>query len=98
MEYETETSKILLENKVLSLIKPENKLLSLLQDYEIKSVFERLQDYVCLSGRVIRLQKRGRITRVFLREREGYLLSTLVKFLDLKFGPVFCFRSLSFYR
>ena len=54
----TETSKILLEykllslikleNKLLSLIKLENKLLSLLQDYKIKFVFEtkRLQDSV----------------------------------------------------
>ena len=44
----TETSKILLEYKLLSLIKLENKLLSLLQDYKIKSVFEtkRLQDSV----------------------------------------------------
>ena len=44
---------------------------------------ERLEDYVCLKRRLTRLQKRGRITRVFLREREGYLLFGLVKFLDL---------------
>ena len=56
----------------------ENKTLSEeLQDYKVKYAFEteRLQDYVCLKGRVTRLQKRGRITRVFLREGEGYLLS-----------------------
>ena len=54
-----ETSKILLEQKFLSLIKLENKLLYLiqalkiklskeLQDYKVKSVFEteRLQDSV----------------------------------------------------
>ena len=54
-----ETSKILLEQKFLSLIKLENKLLSLiqalkiklsgeLQDYKVKSVFEteRLKDSI----------------------------------------------------
>ena len=41
--------------------KPENKTLSEeLQDYKVKSVFEteRLQDYVCLKGRVTGLQER----------------------------------------
>ena len=48
----TETSKILLEYKLLSLINLENKLLSLLQDYKIKFVFEtkRLQDSVWREG------------------------------------------------
>ena len=41
--------------------KLENKTLSEeLQDYKVKSVFEteRLQDYVCLKGRVTGLQER----------------------------------------
>ena len=49
MEYETETSKILLENKLLSLIQVlKIKLFEELQDYKVKTVLEteRLQDSV----------------------------------------------------
>ena len=51
-----------------------------LQDYKVKSVFEtkRLQDYICLKGRVTGLQES-------FQRREGYLLSGI---LDLNFGPL----------
>ena len=66
---------------LLSLIKLENKLSLIhalkiktlskeLQDYKVKSV-KGLQDYICLRER-LQDYKRGRITKVFLRERESY--------------------------
>ena len=42
----TKTSKILLEKKLLSFIKLENKLLSLLQDYKIKSIWKVTRLYL----------------------------------------------------
>ena len=77
----TETNKIL--KILLSLIKLENKL-SLIQALKIKTLSKELQDYKVKSvKRVTRLYlfgreglqdyKRGRITKVFLRERESYL-------------------------
>ena len=77
----TETNKIL--KILLSLIKLENKL-SLIQALKIKTLFEELHDYkvksvkrvtrLYLSGREgLQDYKRGRITKVFLRERESYL-------------------------
>ena len=68
--------------KPLSLIKNENKFRPLiqalknktlseeLQDYKVKSV-KGLQDYICLREG-LQDYKRGRITKVFLRERESY--------------------------
>ena len=75
----TETNKIL--KILLSLIKLENKL-SLIQALKIKTLFEEvqdykvksvkgLQDYICLREG-LQDYKRGRITKVFLRERESY--------------------------
>ena len=50
----------------------ENKTLSEeLQDYKVKSISESLQDSVWREW--LQDYKRGRITRVFLRERESYL-------------------------
>ena len=77
----TKTNKIL--KILLSLIKLENKL-SLIQALKIKTLFEELHDYkvksvkrvtrLYLSGREgLQDYKRGRITKVFLRERESYL-------------------------
>ena len=77
----TETNKIL--KILLSLIKLENKL-SLIQALKIKTLFEELHDYkvksvkrvtrLYLSGREgLQDYKGGRITKVFLRERESYL-------------------------
>ena len=77
----TETNKIL--KILLSLIKLENKL-SLIQALKIKTLSKELQDYkvksvkrvtrLYLSGReMLQDYKRGRITKVFLRERESYL-------------------------
>ena len=67
---------------LLSLIKLENKL-SLIQALKIKTLSEELQNYIVKSVKGLQdyiclregLQdyKRGRITKVFLRERESYL-------------------------
>ena len=67
---------------LLSWIKLENKLSFLqalkiktpseeLQDYKVKSV-KGLQGYICLREG-LQDYKRGRITKIFLRERESYL-------------------------
>ena len=67
--------------------KLENKTLSEeWQDYKVKSIFEteRLQDSVWREG--LQDYQRGRITKVFLREGEGYLLSRDWT-LTLKFEP-----------
>ena len=67
-----ETNKILLENTSVFDTSFENKTLSEeLQDYKIKSV-KGLQGYICLREG-LQDYKRGRITKVFLRERESYL-------------------------
>ena len=58
----------------------ENKTLSKeLQDYKVKSIFEieRLQDYICLKGRVTRLQERKDYKNLFKGE---------TAILDLNFG------------
>ena len=66
---------------LLSLIKLKNKP-SLIQALKIKTLFEEvrdykvksvkgLQDYICLREG-LQDYKRGRITKVFLRERESY--------------------------
>ena len=65
------------------------KLFEELQDYEVKSVFEteRLQDYICLKGRVTRLQERKNYKSLSKGEGESYLLSrvwTLI--LSLRIG------------
>ena len=48
-----------------------------LQDYKVKIVLEieRLQDYICLKGRVPGLQERKDYKSLSKGEREGYLLS-----------------------
>ena len=67
---------------LLSWIKLENKLSFIqalkiktlseeLQDYKVKSV-KGLQGYICLREG-LQDYKRGRITKIFLRERESYL-------------------------
>ena len=66
---------------LLSLIKLKNKssliqalkiktLFEEVQDYKVKSV-KGLQDYICLREG-LQDYKRGRITKIFLRERESY--------------------------
>ena len=67
----------------------ENKTLSEeLQDYKIKSV-KGLQGYICLREG-LQDYKRGRITKVFLRERESYLgPKSWTSELDLEFEPQF---------
>ena len=68
-----------------------------LQDYKVKSV-KGLQDYICLREG-LQDYKRGRITKVFLRERESYLgPKTWTLEMDLESEPVFCLQSLSIYR
>ena len=58
-----------------------------LQDYKIKSV-KGLQGYICLMGG-LQDYKRGRITKVFLRERESYLgPKSWTSELDLETEPV----------
>ena len=83
---------------LLSLIKLENKLSLIqvlkiktlseeLQDYKVKSV-KGLQDYICLREG-LQDYKRGRITKVFLRERESYLgPRTGLGNLNLKIGTL----------
>ena len=69
---------IILENKLLSLIQAlKIKLFEELQDYKVKSVLEteRLQDYICLKGRVTRLQEKKDYKSLSKGERESYLLS-----------------------
>ena len=62
---------IKLENKLSFLQALKIKILSEeLQDYKVKSV-KGLQDYICLREG-LQDYKRGRITKVFLRERESY--------------------------
>ena len=77
-----------------------NKTLSKeLQDYKEKSV-KGLQGYICLREG-LQDYKRGRITKVFLREkeRESYLgPKTVTGNLNLRIEPAFCLQSLSIYR
>ena len=64
----------------------ENKILSEeLQGYKVKSVFEtiRLQDYICLKGKVTRLQDRKDYKS--LSKGEWAIFEPLR--LDLEFGP-----------
>ena len=71
---------IKLENKLLSLIQAlKIKLSEELQDYKVKIVLEteRLQDYICLKGRVTRLQERKDYKSLSEGEGESYLLSTV---------------------
>ena len=67
----------------------ENKTLSKeLQDYKVKSV-KGLQGYICLREG-LQDYKRGRITKVFLRERESYLgPKSWTSELGLEFEPQF---------
>ena len=64
------------ENKFRPLIQAlKNKTLSEeLQDYKVKSV-KGLQDYICLKGRVTRLQEKKDYKSLSKGERESYLLS-----------------------
>ena len=69
---------IKLENKLLSLIWAlKIKLSEKLQDYKVKIVLEieRLQDYICLKGRVTGLQERKDYKSLSKGEGESYLLS-----------------------
>ena len=69
---------IILENKLLSLIQAlKIKLFEELQDYKVKSVLETesLQDYICLKGRVTRLQEKKDYKSLSKGERESYLFS-----------------------
>ena len=59
--------------KPLSLIKTENKLLPLIQALKIKTLSKELQDYKVKSIKGLQDYKRGRITKVFMRERGNYL-------------------------
>ena len=71
-------SLIKLENKLLSLIQAlKIKLSEELQDYKVKTVLEtkRLQDYICLKGRVTGLQKGKDYKSLSEGEGESYLLS-----------------------
>ena len=71
---------IILENKLLSLIQAlKIKLFEELQDYKVKSVLEteRLQDYICLKGRVTRLQEKKDYKSLSKGERESYLFSRI---------------------
>ena len=71
-------SLITLENKLLSLLQAlKIKLSEELQDYKVKSVLEteRLQDYICLNGRVTRLQEKKDYKSLSKGERESYILS-----------------------
>ena len=80
------------------------KLIEELQDYEVKSVFEteRLQDYICLKGRVTRLQERKNYKSLSKGERAILDFRTEPYFwtwnLDLNSRPAFCLQSLSCYR
>ena len=53
------------------------KLSEELQGYKVKFVLEteRLQDYICLKGRVTRLQEKKDYKSLSKGERETYLLS-----------------------
>ena len=53
------------------------KLSEELQGYKVKSVLEteRLQDYICLKGRVTRLQEKKDYKSLSKGERESYLFS-----------------------
>ena len=76
------------------MIKTKNKLLPLIQALKIKTLFEELQDYKVKSVKELQdyiclregLQdyKKGRITKVFLRERGKAILDLE---LDLEIGP-----------